>query len=97
MPSGPATQCGAHLTGLYPIVEIPLLHYIQAAEIPPEIRSSIDFEAAAFGDAWPRNRTAFRSDASHLPSRLARLRLLWSRDGRGHRGAERRTRGRALG
>jgi hypothetical protein len=43
MPSGPATQCGAHLTGLYPIVEIPLLHYIQVAEIPPEIRSSIDF------------------------------------------------------
>jgi nucleotide-binding universal stress UspA family protein len=35
-----AAQHGAHLTGIYPIVEIPLLHYIRE-QIPPDLRASM--------------------------------------------------------
>jgi nucleotide-binding universal stress UspA family protein len=39
-----AARYGAHLTGFYPIVEIPLLHYIRD-HIPPDVRASMAAEA----------------------------------------------------
>jgi nucleotide-binding universal stress UspA family protein len=41
-----AGRYGAHLTGFYPIVEIPLLHYIRD-HIPPAVRASMAAEARA--------------------------------------------------
>jgi nucleotide-binding universal stress UspA family protein len=53
-----AAQHGAHLTGVYPIVEIPLLNYIRE-QIPRDIRASMDAEANALADAaLARFRTA---------------------------------------
>lgn len=40
----------AHLTGFYPIVEIPLLSYIRQ-EIPRDVRASMDAEAQTLADA----------------------------------------------
>jgi nucleotide-binding universal stress UspA family protein len=55
---GLAVRHDAHLTGFYPIVEIPLLNYIRA-EIPRDIRASMDAEAKALADAaLARFRTA---------------------------------------
>ena len=54
-----AGQHGAHLTGFYPIVEIPLLKYIRV-QIPPEIQANIAAEAKARADAGP---AAFRTAA----------------------------------
>jgi nucleotide-binding universal stress UspA family protein len=45
-----AARHGAHLAGLYPIVEIPLLHYIRA-RIPHEIQARMEAEAQAQADA----------------------------------------------
>jgi nucleotide-binding universal stress UspA family protein len=39
-----ARQHGAHLTGVYPIVEIPLLHYIRR-HIPRDVQATMDAEA----------------------------------------------------
>ena len=39
-----AEQHGAHLTGLYPIVEIPLLNYIRE-QIPEDVRARMEAEA----------------------------------------------------
>jgi nucleotide-binding universal stress UspA family protein len=47
---GLATRHGAHLTGVYPMVEIPLLNYIRN-QIPPEIRASLAAEAEARAEA----------------------------------------------
>jgi nucleotide-binding universal stress UspA family protein len=45
-----AAQHRAHLTGVYPIVEIPLLNYIRE-QIPPDIRASMDAEAKVLAEA----------------------------------------------
>ena len=45
-----AGQHGAHLTGLYPIVEIPLLNYIRE-RIPRDIQASMAAEAKAQAEA----------------------------------------------
>lgn len=45
-----AADHGGHLTGFYPIVEIPLLSYIQN-QIPPDIRAGMDAEAKARAEA----------------------------------------------
>jgi nucleotide-binding universal stress UspA family protein len=45
-----AAQHGAHLAGVYPICEIPLLNYIRE-QIPPDIRASMDAEAKALAEA----------------------------------------------
>ena len=45
-----AGQHGAHLTGVYPIVEIPLLNYIRE-QIPRDIRAGMDAEANALAEA----------------------------------------------
>jgi nucleotide-binding universal stress UspA family protein len=45
-----AGQHGAHLTGVYPIVEIPLLNYIRE-QIPRDIRAGMDAEAKALAEA----------------------------------------------
>ena len=39
-----ARQHGAHLTGVYPIVKIPLLHYIRR-HIPRDVQATMDAEA----------------------------------------------------
>jgi nucleotide-binding universal stress UspA family protein len=53
-----AAQHAAHLTAVYPIVEIPLLNYIRE-QIPRDIRASMDAEANALADAaLARFRTA---------------------------------------
>ena len=44
-----AAQHGAHLTGIFPIVEIPLLHHIRE-QIPPDLRASMAAEAQALAD-----------------------------------------------
>jgi nucleotide-binding universal stress UspA family protein len=49
-----AAQHGAYLTGVYPIVEIPLLNYIRE-QIPPDIRASMDAEAKALAEAALKN------------------------------------------
>jgi nucleotide-binding universal stress UspA family protein len=49
-----AAQHGAYLTGVYPIVEIPLLNYIRE-QIPPDIRASMDAEARALAEAARKN------------------------------------------
>lgn len=54
-----AAQHGAHLTGIYPIVEIPLLHYIRK-QIPPDVRTSMAAEAQTLAD---RALEAFRQAA----------------------------------
>lgn len=55
---GLAARHDAHLTGFYPIVEISLLSYIRA-EIPRDIRASMDAEAKALAHAaLARFRTA---------------------------------------
>ena len=48
-----AAQHGAHLTGVYPIVEIPLLHYIRR-HIPPDVQASMDAEAQRAGRDCPQ-------------------------------------------
>ena len=45
-----AARHGAHLTGFYPIVEIPLLNYIRE-RIPRDIRASMAAEAQAHAEA----------------------------------------------
>jgi nucleotide-binding universal stress UspA family protein len=45
-----AGQHGAYLTGVYPIVEIPLLNYIRE-QIPRDIQASMDAEAKALAEA----------------------------------------------
>ena len=45
-----AARHGAHLTGVYAMVEIPLLHYIQE-QIPPDVRATIAAEAQARAEA----------------------------------------------
>ena len=45
-----AGQHGAHLTGVYPIVEIPLLNYIRE-QIPRDIQARMDAEAKALAEA----------------------------------------------
>jgi nucleotide-binding universal stress UspA family protein len=45
-----AKQHDAHLTGVYPIVEIPLLHYVRR-HIPRDVQASMDAEANALADA----------------------------------------------
>jgi len=47
---GLAAAHGAHLTGFYPLVEIPLISYIRP-QIPPEVRASMYAEAQALADA----------------------------------------------
>jgi nucleotide-binding universal stress UspA family protein len=67
-----ATRHGAHLTGFYPIVEIPLLHYIKE-QIPPEIQANIAAEAkaradvglAAFRKAAERGGVAYETRTDH--------------------------------
>jgi nucleotide-binding universal stress UspA family protein len=54
-----AAQHGAHLTGIYPIVEIPLLHYIRE-QIPPDLRASMAAEAQTLAE---RALEAFRQAA----------------------------------
>jgi nucleotide-binding universal stress UspA family protein len=44
-----AARHGAHLTGVYPIVEIPLLNYIRE-QIPRELQASMEAEAQAQAD-----------------------------------------------
>lgn len=44
-----AAQHDAHLTGFYPIVEIPLLNYIRE-QIPAEIQANLEAESKARGD-----------------------------------------------
>jgi nucleotide-binding universal stress UspA family protein len=45
-----AARFGAHLTGFYPMVEIPLLHHIRD-HIPPAVRASMAAEARAAAKA----------------------------------------------
>jgi nucleotide-binding universal stress UspA family protein len=45
-----AAQHGAHLTGVYPVVEIPLLNYIRE-QIPRDIRASMEAEAKTQAEA----------------------------------------------
>jgi nucleotide-binding universal stress UspA family protein len=76
-----AGQHGAHLTGVYPIVEIPLLNYIRE-EIPPNIQASMDAEAKAlaeaalknFREAAERGGVSYEARTDHaLGTTLARL------------------------
>src|SRR5690606_41206533 len=61
---GLAAAHGAHLTGFYPIVEIPLISYIRP-QIPPEVRASMDAEAQALADA-ALDRKSTRLNSSHV-------------------------------
>lgn len=63
---GLAAQCGAHLTGLYPIVEIPLLHHIRA-DIPPQVRAHMEAEGRARAEAAldPFRKAAERDGVPH--------------------------------
>jgi nucleotide-binding universal stress UspA family protein len=47
---GLAARHGAHLAGVYPMVEIPLLNYIRN-QIPPDIQASMAAEAQARAEA----------------------------------------------
>jgi nucleotide-binding universal stress UspA family protein len=76
-----AARHDAHLTGFYPIVEIPLLSYIRE-QIPPDVRASMDAEAKARADdalevfrkAAARSGIAHDARADHaLDTTLARV------------------------
>ena len=78
---GLAARHDAHLTGFYPIVEISLLSYIRA-EIPRDIRASMDAEAKAlahaalarFRTAAERGGIAYNARTDHaLDTTLARV------------------------
>jgi nucleotide-binding universal stress UspA family protein len=67
-----ARQHGAHLTGVYPIVEIPLLHYIRR-RIPRDIQAGMDAEAQrqaetalkGFREAAERGGVAYETRTDH--------------------------------
>jgi nucleotide-binding universal stress UspA family protein len=74
-----ATQHGAHLTGVYPIVEISLLHYIRR-HIPRDVQASMDAEAQrqaetalkGFREAAQRGGVAYETRTDHaLDSTIA--------------------------
>ena len=76
-----AGQHGAHLTGVYPIVEIPLLNYIRE-QIPRDVRAGMDAEANAlaeaalksFREAAERSGVAYETRTDHaLDTTLARV------------------------
>jgi nucleotide-binding universal stress UspA family protein len=76
-----AGQHGAHLTGLYPIVEIPLLHYIRR-HIPRDVQASMDAEAQlqaetavkGFREVAERGGVAYETRTDHaLDTTLARV------------------------
>ncbi len=55
-----AARHDAHLTGIYPMLEIPLLHYVRE-QIPPDVRAGMTKEAQALAD---RALEAFRQAAA---------------------------------
>jgi nucleotide-binding universal stress UspA family protein len=67
-----AGEHGAHLTGVYPIVEIPLLNSIRE-QIPRDIRAAMDVEAKAlaeaalkgFREATERSGVAYETRTDH--------------------------------
>jgi nucleotide-binding universal stress UspA family protein len=67
-----AAQHGAHLSGVYPIVEIPLLNYIRE-QIPQDVQASMDAEAQrqaetalkAFREAAERGGLAYETRTDH--------------------------------
>jgi nucleotide-binding universal stress UspA family protein len=76
-----ARQHGAHLTGVYPIVEIPLLHYIRR-QIPRDVQASMDAEAQrhaetalkGFREAAERGGVSYETRTDHaLDTTLARV------------------------
>ena len=76
-----AGQHGAHLTGVYPLVEIPLLNYIRE-QIPRDIQASLEAEAKAqaetaltgFREAAERGGVAYETRTDHaLDTTLANV------------------------
>ena len=68
---GLAARHGAHLTGVYSMVEIPLLNYIRN-QIPPEIQTSIAAEAQTRAEAALSGfRTAVERSAVPHETRIA--------------------------
>lgn len=67
-----AGQHDAHLAGLYPIVEIPLLHYIRD-QMPPDIQANLEAEAkgradaalAAFRETAERSALSYETRTDH--------------------------------